>query len=222
MASVRDVEPAVKQLLLRAEGYRLLALALRAPDVGELREELEAVPPELAPLGELAARLDDDVRFEHTRLFAQSTPVSPYEGSYVRTDKGALLGQLAAFYELFGARVGVEHEPPDHIGCQLEFAALLTLKHALALGEGDEEHAAVAARARRVLLEEHLGRWAGPFAGRLAERTQHVFFATLADVLASFVEGDLQAEGWRAEPLVAGRALPLVEGEELSCPMAES
>jgi TorA maturation chaperone TorD len=211
----------VKSLLLRAEALRLLALALRHPAPDVLREELESLPDELAELRALAPFVDGDLPFEHTRLFAQSTPVSPYEGSYVRTDKGVLLGQLAALYELFGVRVGAEREPPDHMGCQLEFAALLALKQALSLRDGAAEHAEVAARARQVLCEEHLGRWVGEFSRRLRELARHPFYVALAELLPVFVARDLALEGWHAEPLDARSCLPVLDPDALTCPMSE-
>ena len=219
MASIRDPERAVKDALIRAEGYRLLALAVRHPEVEELRAELAAAPHELGGVGSLLPLVDDDMPSEHTRLFAQSTPVSPYEGSYVPGDKGVLLGQLAALYELFGVKVGGEHEPVDHLGCQLEFAALLSLKQALCLRDGSEEHLEVTRGARRVFMQEHLGRWVGPFARRLRERSQHAYFHALAELLPDWVARDLESEGWEAERLTDERSLPVVESDAVSCPM---
>lgn len=217
-------EAGARAELVRAEGYRLLALALGHPDLDELRAELAAAPVELCTIGALGAHLDAGVRFEHTRLFAQSTPVSPYEGSYVRGDKGVLLGQLAALYELFGVKVSAEHEPPDHIGCELEFSALLAVKRALCLRDGPSERLDIVERARGVFMQEHLGRWAAPFAARLRETSEHEFFRVLADVLTDFVERDLHENGWRAERLFEGRSLPVLDDpdeSELTCPLAE-
>lgn len=229
MVLVRDAEPAVKSALLRAEGYRLLGLALAYPEPEELRAELAAAPAELDPIaGRLLPWLDDELAGEHARLFSQTTPVSPCEGHYFASDKGVLMGQLAKLYELFGARVGgSERESADHIGVEVEFAALLSVKEALALDAGAEaeESLEVTRRARQVFMQEHLGRFTDELGARLAESSRHPFYALLGEVLARWVAADLAASGFCVERKAdaARRSLPVVapapEPDELTCGM---
>ncbi|MBI2963687.1 MAG: molecular chaperone TorD family protein [Deltaproteobacteria bacterium] len=188
--------------LVRAEGYRLLALAFRYPDGARLRAALAADPTAPAPIAPIAERLrplvDAALEPEHCRLFAQSVAVSPYETTYVGADKEARLGRLATLYRAFGVRAGAaERERVDHVGAELEFASLLCLKEALAADEGNEEGLAVTREARTILAEEHLGRWARALGRRLREQSRHPFYRALGDLLSDWVEADLAEHGWR-------------------------
>ncbi len=226
MVSVREREPALKQVLLEAERYRLLALSLGYPDPSELQEELSAVPPELEPMARaLRVHLDDALSGEYLRLFAQSAPVSPYEGTYFVEEKGVLMGQLAALYDLFGARTGgTEHESPDHIGVEVEFAALITLKEALALRDGGGEPLEISRGARRAFFEDHLGRWVEEFARRLSEATRHPFYAAVASELVQAVMRDVEERGYQLAKKARSRALPMLpnEAEHITCAPAEN
>lgn len=208
--------------LERAEGYRVLAIALRHPGApGELAEALAETAGAGGAIGALAsalaARADGDLDGAYNATFAQNTPCSPYETSYVMGDKGARIGQIASLYAAFGVRVGgAEREAPDHVGVELEFAALLALKEALVLEEGNEERVALVRRARQVFLEEHLGAWAPRFAARLAELAPHPFYAEAAAALDGFVAADLADQGWHAARVALG--LPLfADPNEMVC-----
>jgi TorA maturation chaperone TorD len=204
--------------LVRAEGYRLLALCLRYPNPEELHEELEAAGAAPEPLTRFAALADDvdtELPGEFNRLFATSVAVPPYETSWVRADKGARLGQLAALYNAFGARAGgAEREHSDHVGAQLEFAALACLKEALAHGDEQQE---VSRAAHRIVVSEHLGKWMPLFTETLGERSPHPFYRKVADALAAWVAEDLADHGWQADASGAGAEA----GEDacLTCPM---
>jgi TorA maturation chaperone TorD len=225
MVLVRDPESAVNHALVRAEGYRLLGIAFAHPDPALLREELASAPSELATIAaRLAPHVDEQLSGVHSRLFSQSTPVSPHEGSYFVSDKGVLMGQLAALYELFGARVGgAERESPDHIGAELEFAALLSLKEALALagGPAPSESLEVTRHARQVFMEEHLGRWTDELGARLSATAEHPFYVALGQALAAWVAGDVAASGFSVQDKASrtNRALPVLEppADELGC-----
>lgn len=207
-------------LVHHAEEVHLLALGLRYPDLVALRSQWPSLTDhreERGSLRELAALglfLDEEMAGEHNRLFATRVAVSPYETAWVPLDKGSRLGQLAALYEAFGVRAGgAEHETPDHIGAQLEFFALLCLKEILA--EGDEQKEACR-RGRRILIEEHLGRWAPAFGRALARESQHPFYRGLGERIVAVLDADLRALGVTAEPLAG----PRVEREEnMTCPM---
>jgi TorA maturation chaperone TorD len=215
----------------RAAGYMILAWGLGYPEEAALRELLADAGGSSGAAGQMAAALrrhvDGDLPGEYNRLFAQGVAVSPYERSYLGLggDLGVGLGQLAALYQAFGVRAGGgEGEIADHIGAELEFAALLCIQEALHPGEGAD----IARAARRTFMQERLGRWCGPFAERLAAQARHPYYQTLAGLLRSFVADDLTAQGWRAEapsgPGVGVR-LPVVpvemEEDALVCPQAE-
>lgn len=210
----------VHDAALRAEAYRLIGVLLAYPQREQLDEERRELIPELAPrFADVFALIDDDVEGEHVRLFARSAPVSPYETAYSAADKGTTLGQLAALYEMFGLRVGgAEREAPDHVGAEVEFASLLSLKEALCAQRGDLDNLAVTVAARRTFLEEHLGRWAGAFARQLAETTDHPFHRAVGEALRELVAEDLREHGWAAAPS-ARRGLPVVD-DAMVCPTA--
>lgn len=213
-----------RNAILRAEGYRVLAVMFGETDVETLAEEVAAAAS--GPLGQffehVMGTVEMDVAYEHTRLFAQGVAVCPCETSYSRMDKGSQLGQLAALYGLFGAKLGgAESEAPDHICVELEFASLLCLKEALALEQGDEENANIAYRAQEVLLCEHLGAFAPRFVQRLVTTTDVAYFQAIAEALARWLASDLEKNGWRPERWAA--QLPMMDAEEFDrpvCPMA--
>ncbi|MFZ5476706.1 MAG: TorD/DmsD family molecular chaperone [Myxococcota bacterium] len=208
--------------LVRAEGYRILGACFGYPDPERLLEELrgaEAAPAPVSELASLAYLVDDDVAGEHNRLFAQTVVVPPYETSYMRADKGSRLGQLAALYDAFGARTGgEERENADHVGTELEFAALVCLKEALAAHARDEERTAIARDVHGVFAREHLGRWIPAFAERLHASTTHPFYQHASRLLAAWVARDLDEHGWSADPLDG--PLPPEDDACLACPMA--
>jgi DMSO reductase family type II enzyme chaperone len=225
MVLVRDPESAVSRALVRAEGYRLLGIAFAHPDAELLREELASAPRELAAIAaRLGPHVDERLAGVHSRLFSQSTLVSPHEGNYFVSDKGVLMGQLAALYELFGARVGgAERESPDHIGAELEFAALLSVKEALALDAGParSESLEVTQQARQVFMEEHLGRWTDELGARLSATAEHPFYAALGQALADWVAADVEASGFSVQQKASSsrHALPVIEtpADDLAC-----
>lgn len=203
------------------EGYRLLALAFRHPDPPALRDELAWVAGEadrrsFAALAALARALHeaahDDLPARYNQLFAQSGAARANETSFVRSDKGARLGQLAMLYEAFGARTGgEEHEAPDFVGVQLEFAALLRLKESMSLAPGHEDDLAVTRGALRVLLEEHLGAWLPAFAANMSHATDDPFYVEAATRARDWAARDLESRGWaaKAQPM----ALPVLQAE---------
>ncbi|MBK9259880.1 MAG: molecular chaperone TorD family protein [Polyangiaceae bacterium] len=210
--------------IVRAEGYRVLAVLFGETDTETLSEEASAAAS--GPLGEFFAHvgetIEEDIVYEHTRMFAQGVAVCPCETSYSRRDKGSQLGQLSALYGLFGAKLGgAESEAPDHICVELEFASLLCLKEALALENGDEENANIAHRAQEVLLCEHLGAFVPRFVQRLVTSTDVPYYQAIAESLARFITWDLERNGWQPEKWAA--QLPMMDAEEFDrpvCPMA--
>jgi TorA maturation chaperone TorD len=82
------------------------------------------------------------------------------------------------------------HEPPDHIGVELEFMAYLTALAAAALAAGDETQVERLARAQHAFLAEHLGAWAPRFCDAMRRGAQTRFYRTLADCLAHVLDAE--------------------------------
>lgn len=222
----KSPQEARKQAIERAEAYRMLAVIFGEIDLETLSEELScaAQGPLKDMLAPLEGTLDEDLPYEATRLFAQGVAVSPCETSYGRADKGTVLGQLAALYGLFGARTGgAEAEAPDHICVELEFAAILCIKEAFAIEQGDEEKLAISRRAQEVFLTEHLAAFAPRFVQRLVQSTDLPYFIAAGEVLARWLTRDLEQNGWTPERWAA--SLPVVANdaedfEPATCPVA--
>lgn len=208
--------------VLRAEAYRLLAVIFGTSDVDVLGDELAVA--NAGPLSDVFAHLlgtlDEDIPYEHTRLFAQGVAVSPCETSYGRADKGTILGQLSALYGLFGARAGgVESEAPDHLCVELEFASILCLKEVLARDSGDDEKLAMARRAQEVFLCEHLAAFAPRFVQRLVQSTDLPFYIGAAETLARWLARDLGQNEWTPERWAANLPMVAEDFEPATCPV---
>lgn len=115
----------------------------------------------------------DDLRSEYIDTFDRGRSANPlYETEYGRDRalvKGHELADLAGFYRAFGVEFdaeGVSREMLDHISVELEFYALLQLKHQALKEAGDVAGVEIVLDAERKFLKDHLGR----FPGAIAER----------------------------------------------------
>jgi TorA maturation chaperone TorD len=235
-----ETEAAMAQrALVRSAAYEALSLACSYPQQGSderLRGLLEdlAEHPLTAELGllasvtELAAALaaaDPLARAaEYTRLFDNAMLCAPFETDYQPDPfaKASQLADVAGFYRAWGVDVArARPTTPDFVGSELEFMSLLTRKQAYAeaCGWGDQD--AIARRAQRAFLEDHLGRWVPAFAAAVNEHAGSGaagrYFATLAAASARLVAGDVAAFGARPVPL---RSRMVGEEAPLDCPLA--
>jgi TorA-specific chaperone len=187
---------------LADEGAALAAAAGADPALGvaleALAEAARATPPDAAA-------------GEYRRLFDTATACPIHEAGWVRRDKGAILGDVAAFQRAFGVAPRPDSgERPDHIVAELELAAVLLVLRARADLEGRGEDAATCARALRSFAGEHLGDWLPAFAARLAEATALVYYERLAEALERAWASVAAAEGLAPPP----ERLPMAEVEE--------
>lgn len=141
---------------------------------------------------------------EYRRLFghALSPDCSPYE-SYYGTghvfQQSQTLADISGFYKAFGLEPSAAgHERADHVAMELEFMAVLAAKEAHALARELPEQAMVCRDAQRKFLEDHLGRWADSFAGRLKNKSSG-FYARLAQDLAGFIDKECALLGAKPE-----------------------
>jgi TorA maturation chaperone TorD len=190
----------VKELLALGAGWHFLSLLFRCPsDISP--QSIEKLLPELDPklraqatrIGDLAGDLDREDTYH--RLLGSSGSVSPYESDYYgygkegMREKGAVLGDVAAFYRAFGFEPSSEMlEAPDHIALELAFLGFLKLKEAYALMSGDDEARQVCSEAERDFLEEHLLGWTPELVERLASRTSDEFYQDASRLLGLFLE----------------------------------
>ncbi len=195
---------ALDRALARVDAYRVLAALFRDPDdpgaeptpgIGVLRSAATRLGSGVAPgawteVRHIARRPARAT--EHRTIFghvvAHGCP--PYETEFGRRHvfgQSQELGDIRGFYEAFGVRPRAGGERPDHLACELEFLALLSLKEAVAAAAGDETHVEVCRAAARSFLQDHAGRWVGALAARISRRAPGSGYAAAAAIAATLL-----------------------------------
>jgi TorA maturation chaperone TorD len=152
---------------------------------------LEAIAARLGPA--FAAQPVDELLVDYTRLFLG--PVAalarPYASVWLTGEilvmQDDTMGVLRLYEE---AGFGVDenfNELPDHIAVELEFLYLLIFRENEARAAGDDGALARFTQLRRRFLDEHLGRWLGPFLLAAHDAAQTDFYETLAELTEAFV-----------------------------------
>ncbi len=148
---------------------------------------------------------------EYWRLFDTDQACPIYEATWVRRDKGAILGDLAGFYRAFGwAHDAGRGDRPDHLLCELEYVAALL---AMASRAGTGEQQAVVAEALAQFARLHLHDWLPSFCWQLCEVTQLPYFGAAANWLVRLWDGLTAVHAWPADVRPEERLVPAVEGE---------
>ena len=135
------------------------------------------------------------------RLFGHTArgTVTPYETEYGDDSLWQPqrdMSDLTGFFRAFGLTLRSDAgERPDHIACEAEFMAVLARKEAVALEIADNAMAEETARATRLFLRDHLGRWAPAFAASVARGDPRGFHGALGRLCATFVEGECRRLG---------------------------
>ena len=187
----------------RAHVYALLATVFRCPLDGPQLERLRTPsllgamvdagidPGEDFVSGEANIVLDR-LAIDYTQLFHMSANrIIPYEG--LQTGKNnQLMGAAAHSVRDFLAQAGYAILPesgelPDHISVELVFMSELAHREAEAALAGDRETAEYAVALQRRFLDEHLGRWAGRFAGKVRSAASTPFYRGMAALLAGLI-----------------------------------
>jgi nitrate reductase assembly molybdenum cofactor insertion protein NarJ len=178
------IEPGFQELLRQATEWRLIGLLFERPREGWW-QEVEDLCREVADAEIRAAA--DAAREEageglYFAILGPGGAVSPREVAYRgMEDPGHILAAIKAFYEAFAFRPETE-EPPDHVAVEAGFIGYLCLKEAFARARGDEEKAAIAARAAARFKQEHLSALAWSFAQRI-EKTEVRYLSMAARAL---------------------------------------
>lgn len=133
------------------------------------------------------AVLTEELEVEYTRLFINGYPrmvAPPYASVYLDRESG-VGGPAAAWVRRMYRKAGVDTvagfpEQPDHIMVELEFMLYL-----LQGGLDWKERAAL----EREFIS-HLWRWAPRFLRLAQQGTRHLFYQTVAEVTAVFLESE--------------------------------
>lgn len=139
----------------------------------------------------------EDWSDEYWRLFegAQRCPLN--QASYIRRDKGAILGDLAGFYNAFGWQHNPDNgERPDHLLSQLEFAGMLLAMEATAASEEQREivHDAVAKFFRLHMID-----WLPSVCNQMQSATLLPYFELVSKWLWSLWETLAKVNSWPSD-----------------------
>jgi len=196
----------LKQASAREDLCRYLAACYYQPAQEFADEKLfdsmlaaaSCVHPDLAVharrLGEeFAVEGVETLLIDYTRLFLGPTHTlaRPY-GSVWLEGENVVMGESTmatlALYREGGFDIGEEfREPPDHIAAELEFLYLLLYRENEAQREGKQGVLEAKAALRHRFLDEHLGRWIGPFTAAVKAGAQTSFYRHLAELTHRFV-----------------------------------
>lgn len=153
--------------------------------------ELETLARRLGPA--FAQQPLDELRVDYTRLFLGPVQAlaQPYASVWLG-DRNQLMQAPALDAMALYAQAGFEvdaafQDLPDHVAVELEFLYLLLWRANEARAAGDAAALAASASLRRAFLEQHLGRWLGPFLLAMHEGAQSDFYETLAQLTERFV-----------------------------------
>jgi DMSO reductase family type II enzyme chaperone len=136
----------------------------------------------------------EDISVFFTTCFeAGHQAVSLREIAYSTLTETALLEDLLRFYQHFGLELsgGALRELPDSLPVELEFLHYLSYLEANArrTPSGNNNVAALQ-RAQRDFIDRHPGNWIRPFMLRLKSVPDNGFYASVADLLARFLESE--------------------------------
>ena len=210
-----------RQTSARADFSRFLAACYYEPDPSFAEEKLfdsMAAAGELigAEFAEAARRLGEafgveslqDLLVDYTRLFLGPVDAKarPYGSVWLGPDKLTMQEStmaLLALYEEAGFEMAEDfRELPDHVAAELEFLYLLLFRESRTYAGAAAGEPGDPVALRRRLLEEHLGRWAGPFAQAVKEGARSAFYRELGELTGRFVA--LEARRAAAGSTMAG------------------
>ena len=159
--------------------------------------------PQLAALAghlgeDCAAEGQEALLLDYTRLFLGPNHIAakPY-GSIWLEGQNTVMGDstmaVQKLYEQGGFDMNEDfREVPDHIAVELEFLYLLVYRENEAARKGEPEALRAMAALRKHFLEEHLGRWIGPFTSAVIAGAQCGFYRRLAELSDRFVKMELK------------------------------
>ena len=160
-------------------------------------EAASRVHPQLAPyakrLGaDYAAEGHDALLLDYTRLFLGPNHIVAQPYGSVWLEGGTVMGEstMAAqkLYEEGGFDISEEfREVPDHIAVELEFLYLLIYRENEAHRNGEHDARETKTALRKRFLDEHLGRWIGPFTSAVIAGAQSSYYRQLAGLTDRFI-----------------------------------
>ncbi len=149
---------------------------------------------------------------EHWRLFdgAQACPIN--QASYIRRDKGTILGDVAGFYAAFGWKSNPSNgERPDHLVTQLEFVAWLL---AMAAQAEEIQERQVVQEALGEFAKLHMHDWIPSVSLQLLESTRLKYFGAVGQWLTTFWLNLALQHNWPVESVEQSIHIPSIDPED--------
>lgn len=210
MASIDDMKAED-----RALAYDLLAAVLGSAPTAESVSALSYVARAFGIYcpDDLALR---EVQREFMDLLIVPNPryAAPYESAYRDgrlagangigpRSAGLLMGDstLAVRQAFVDAGVLPVQDLPDHIANELRLVSHLWHVEAC----GDSEQAAEAARQREVFVAEHVTRWIGELAGRIAQNSATGFYRAAIETVRALLDGECARDDLERAAAVSGQ-----------------
>lgn len=154
----------------------------------------------------------DDWADEYCRLFDGAVACPLTQASYIRRDKGAILGDVSGFYNAFGWRGDPDTgERPDHLLCQLEFVAMLL---ALDSRAPDNEAHEIVADALTKFARQHMHDWLPAVCWQLCEETGVEYFGALSQWLLVVWQSLTNLHDWPIDQPPDQRLVPIVDPDD--------
>ena len=141
----------------------------------------------------------DKLLLDYTRLFLGPNHIiaKPYGSIWLEGGNTVMGESTMAVQELYregGFDMNEDfREVPDHVAVELEFLYLLIYRENEARRNGEPEALREKAALRKRFLDEHLGRWIGPFTSAMTAGAQTSYYRQLAALTSRFV--DMEADG---------------------------
>jgi TorA maturation chaperone TorD len=153
--------------------------------------ELEALARRLGPAFEQQPL--QELLVDYTRLFLGPVQAlaQPYASVWLSGQNQLMQSPTLDVMELY-AQAGFEvdaefKELPDHVAVELEFLYLLLWRENEARVAADMQALSASSSLKQAFLDQHLGRWLGPFLLAMNDGAQTAFYETLAQVTERFV-----------------------------------
>ncbi len=148
---------------------------------------------------------------EYWRLFDSSQACSLNQASYIRRDKGTILGDVCGFYNAFGWQGCLTSgERPDHLLCQLEFTGMLL---AMAAQAEDDVQRRIALDALSEFAQLHMHDWLPSVTFHLIEATQLAYFGSTAQWLMMLWAALTEHHAWPVDAILETPLAPNIDPE---------
>jgi len=118
------------------------------------------------------------------------------EATFIRRDKGAIIGDLCGFYRAFGWEHCSHGERADHLLVELEFVAMLLVMSARA-ASAEQRETTIAALAE--FTRQHPNDWLTLFCQQIRESTTYPYFLEASHLLESVWNALIQFHDWTVD-----------------------